>query len=295
MSIPAAFIGVVLIWSTTPLAIKWSSEGPGFLFGVASRMVLGLFVCLVLVALLSRRMRWHRKALLTYIAGGLGMWGAMTSVYWGAQFIPSGLVSVLYGLLPVVTALMAALWLQEQALTPARLTGMLLGLAGLGLIFGHGAELGPQTAWGMVAVLLSVHIHAASSVWVKRIGAVLHPLEKVTGSLLLAVPLFMLNWALGDGAPPSAMPAQSLWAILYLGIVGSVLGFMLYFYVLHHVQASRVSLITLITPVIALLLGQWINGEHIGAREWQGTAVILLGLGVFQWGGWWLRRLPARG
>ena len=60
MSVPAAFLGVVLIWATTPLAIKWSSEGAGFLFGVASRMVLGVLVCLVLVALLSRRMRWHR-------------------------------------------------------------------------------------------------------------------------------------------------------------------------------------------------------------------------------------------
>ena len=67
MSVPAAFLGVVLIWATTPLAIKWSSEGSGFLFGVASRMVLGVLVCLVLVALLSRRMRWHRDAVLTLI------------------------------------------------------------------------------------------------------------------------------------------------------------------------------------------------------------------------------------
>ena len=81
MSVPAAFLGVALIWATTPLAIKWSSEGAGFLFGVAARMVLGVVVCLVLVALLSRRMRWHREALLTYLAAGIGLWGAMTSVY----------------------------------------------------------------------------------------------------------------------------------------------------------------------------------------------------------------------
>ncbi len=53
MSVPAAFLGVVLIWATTPLAIKWSSEGAGFLFGVASRMVLGVIVCLVLVGTAS--------------------------------------------------------------------------------------------------------------------------------------------------------------------------------------------------------------------------------------------------
>ncbi len=70
MSVSAAYPGVVLIWSTTPLAIKWSSEGVGFLFGVAARMVSSILICLALIALLSRRMRWHRDrgALLTYLA-----------------------------------------------------------------------------------------------------------------------------------------------------------------------------------------------------------------------------------
>ena len=85
ISVPAAFLGVVLIWATTPLAIQWSSEGAGSLFGVAARMVLGVVVCPVLVALLSRRMHWHRDALLTYLAAGIGLWGAMTSVYWSAR------------------------------------------------------------------------------------------------------------------------------------------------------------------------------------------------------------------
>lgn len=79
-------------------------------------------------------MHWRRGALLTYLAGGLGIWGAMTSVYWGAQHIPSGMVSVIFGLSPVVTALMAAIWLGERAQTPFRLLGMALGLIGLALI-----------------------------------------------------------------------------------------------------------------------------------------------------------------
>ena len=54
--VPAAFAGVVLIWATTPVAIKWSSEGAGFLFGVSSRMVLGAMVCAVLLAMLGRRL-----------------------------------------------------------------------------------------------------------------------------------------------------------------------------------------------------------------------------------------------
>ena len=240
-------------------------------------------------------MRWGRDALLTYLAGGLGIWGAMTSVYWGAQHIPSGLVSVIFGLSPVVTALMAAIWLDERALTPFRLLGMALGLAGLALIFGHSAELGINAAWGIAAVLLSVHIHAASSVWVKRIGSKMHPLETTTGSMLLAVPLFILSWLFSDGRLPAALPAHALWSIVYLGVVGSVLGFVLYYYVLRQVQASRVALIALMTPVVALILGQWLNEEIIGTREWLGTLIILAGLAVFEWGGQWQRFLPVRG
>jgi len=294
MSVPAAFMGVVLIWATTPLAIKWSSEGAGFLFGVASRMVLGLFVCLVLVALLSRRMRWHRDAMLTYLAGGVGMWAAMTSVYWGAQFIPSGLVSVLFGLSPVVTALMASLWLQERAFTPFRVLGMGLGIAGLGIIFGHSLEMGPDAPLGMAAVLLSVHIHSASAVWIKRIGARLQALETTTGALLVALPLFTMNWALLDGGWPAEIELHSLWAIVYLGVFGSSLGFILYYYVLRNVQATRVALVTLITPIIALFLGQWLNEESVTTREWLGIGIILTGLACFQWGGYWSAAVRGR-
>jgi drug/metabolite transporter (DMT)-like permease len=284
MSVPAAFVGVVLIWATTPLAIKWSSEGAGFLFGVASRMLLGVFVCLVLVAVLSRRMRWHRDALLTYLTAGLGLWGAMTSVYWSAQFLPSGLISVLFGLSPVVTGVMAAIWLGERLLTPFRLTGLALGIAGLSVIFAHGLEIGADAALGIAGILLSVHIHAASAVWVKRIGAGISALETTTGALLIALPLFLCNWFALDGRLPVALDPRTGWSILYLAVFGSALGFILYFYVLRHVEASRVALITLMTPVIALVLGQQVNGEAINLRELIGTAVILIGLACYQWG-----------
>jgi drug/metabolite transporter (DMT)-like permease len=297
VSVPAAFIGVVLIWATTPLAIKWSSEGAGFLFGVASRMVLGLFVCLVLIALLSRRLRWHRNAMLTYFVGGLGLWGAMTGVYWGAQFIPSGLISVLFGLSPVVTALMASVWLNEPAFTRFRISGMTLGLLGLGIVFGHSLETGPGSVLGMAAVLLSVHIHSASAVWIKRIDARLQALETATGTLLVALPLFALNWVLFDGRWPASLDQRTIGAIVYLAVFGSALGFVLYYYVLRNVQATRVALITLITPVIALFLGQWINGESVSARDWLGTGIILTGLACFQWGEHWRQviRIPSRG
>jgi len=293
VSVPAAFLGVVLIWATTPLAIKWSSEGTGFLFGVAARMVLGVFVCGVLVALLGRRLPWHRAAVRTYLAAGLGLWAAMSSVYWAAQFVPSGLISVVFGLTPVVTALMAALWLREPALTPPRLAGMALSLLGLWVVFGQGMTLGESWALGLGGLLLSVLVHSASAVWVKRIDAGLHPIETTTGGLLVAVPLFVLVWVLLDGQVPMALPPRTAWSILYLAVFGSALGFILYYYLLRRVQASRVALITLLTPVLALMLGQALNGETVSSRTALGSGAILAGLALFHWGAAFLSRKAA--
>ena len=100
MSIPAAYLGIVLIWATTPLAIKWSGDEGGFLLGVTLRMTIGYAICLLLLWLLRIEFPWHRQARRSYLAAGLGVFGAMLSVYWGAQYIPSGLVSVLFGVLP---------------------------------------------------------------------------------------------------------------------------------------------------------------------------------------------------
>ncbi len=131
MSLPAAFVSVILIWSTTPLAIKWSSAGIGFSFAVFSRMAIGALLCVALLMLFRVRFPLHRKAVQAYVAGGTSMFGAMALTYWSAQYVSSGMISVLFGLSPLVTSLGAMLWLKEEALTPSKLGGMLLGVLGL--------------------------------------------------------------------------------------------------------------------------------------------------------------------
>lgn len=280
MSVPLAYLGVVLIWCTTPLAIKWSGEGAGFLFGVTSRMMLGLTVCLVLLALLRKSFPWHRRARQTYVAAGVGFFGAMMCVYWGAQFIASGLISVLFGLTPVITGLMAAVWLGER-FTPLRALGAFVGLLGLGLIFGVNAAQQSDAAWGIAAILVSAHLHSASTVWVKRIDAGLPPLVMSTGALGVAVPLYALTWFVLEGSWPTAIPVRAAGSIVYLGVVGSVVGSVLFFYVLKHVEASKVGLIPLITPVGAVLVGAAINGERVPMSTVIGAGLILAGLMLY--------------
>ena len=130
MSVPAAYIGVILIWSTTPLAIQWSSLGAGYAFAAFSRMLLGAALCLVV-------MRWRhlplpstRAARHTYVAAGLGIYGALISSYWASQFVPSGWISVMFGLMPLFTGVLAYVWLHERSLSAAKISGLLVGKPG---------------------------------------------------------------------------------------------------------------------------------------------------------------------
>ncbi len=292
MSVPAAYIGVILIWSTTPLAIQWSNDEVGFLFGITSRMILGVVAGLLVALLFSIRLPWHADARRTYFAAGLGLFFAMTSVYWSSQFIPSGWISVLFGLAPIVTGLMASLLLAEQALTISRLFGMLLGLAGLAIMLLGSQALGPDSAYGIAGMVFSVLAYSASAVAVKRIGADIPALATTIGGLIVTVPLLVGLYLVSGQPLPSSAPPRAMMSIIYLGLIGSVLGFAMYYYVLRHVEATRVALITLVTPVLALILGHNLNDEPIQTEVITGTAAILSGLLLFEYGqkaGKWVR------
>jgi drug/metabolite transporter (DMT)-like permease len=288
MRIPVAYLAVVLIWSTTPLAIRWSSLGAGFAFAVAARMAIGVTLAALILVIGRLGFPMHTKARQTYLVGGLGLFGAMILTYWGSQFIDSGLISVLFGLTPLATSLMAALWLGERAMTPAKLAGMALGVAGLAVIFGAhfgpvGAPDGHGAALGIAALLLAVLIYSATLVWIKRIADDSPPLAITAGTLAVSLPLFVLVWALAEGSVPADLSLRSGAAIVYLGVFGSVLGFALYYYVIKHLEAGRVALITLMTPVLALLLGALVNGETPAPQVWAGVACIILGVSLHQW------------
>jgi drug/metabolite transporter (DMT)-like permease len=284
MSVPVAYLSVILIWSTTPLAIKWSAQGAGFAFAVASRMVIGLVVAALILLLWRIRLPLHAQARQSYLVGGLGLFGAMTLTYWGAQYIHSGLVSVLFGLSPLVTGVFALFWLREEALSALKVAGMLLGLVGLAVIFGDSRDFGGVHAVaGVAALLAAVLIYSVSLVLLKRIADDSPPLATTTGTLVVALPLFGLVWWLSGGIVPTQVPLRASAAIVYLGVFGSVLGFALYYYVIKHMETGKVSLITLVTPVIALLLGSVLNGEVLSWRIWAGALLIGFGLTLHQW------------
>lgn len=279
LRIALAYLGVVLIWTTTPLAIKWSSGSISFVLGVTARMTIGLSCLLLLLLLMRRRLPLHPAALWTYLAVSLQTFVSMLVTYWAAQFIPSGWLSVIFGLSPFMTAFMAAAYLKERSLSWAKLFAYSLGLGGLIVMFSSAAELNALALQGVVGMLIATFIHSASAVWVKRIQAGLPALQQITGGLLISVPLFWITWyGVDAGELPQSIPSQTLYAILYLGLIATTLGFALYYFILSQLPATNVAMLNLMTPLMSLLLGYVANQEPLSHKTLIGTALIMAAL-----------------
>lgn len=284
MFIPFAYISVIMIWSTTPLAIKWSGENGNFLFGVSGRMALGALLTLLIITLRRIEFPWHTTARRCYFMVSLSIYGSMMSTYWAAQFIPSGLISVLFGISPMVTSLLAVMLLKERHFSLNKWLGMLLGVIGLALIFNTELSLDKEGIKGLLAILLAVFLHSLSAVLVKQTNADLSPLAMTAGGLLVALLFYGITWLWLGETIPHSLSWRAILAVIYLGLFGSVIGFILYYSLLKQIDATKVALITLVTPITALLLGQNLNGEIIHPTMWIGTSIVLSGLALYQWG-----------
>ncbi len=282
VSVPAAFIITVMIWATTPLAIKWSGES-SFLFGVTSRIAIGVGVCVLILLLLRRPLPWRNGAWKAYVSAAVGIYGSLGCVYWAAQMQSSGMISVMFGLTSLVTSGLAYFFLREQSLGFSKVMGMGLGVVGLWVIFSHELREDKATL-GIIILLFAVFLHGLSTVMVKKVSASLDPVNITTGGLLIALPLYLITWFFGDSGLPQHLSWRELISILYLGVFGSVIGFLLYYYILRNSSASRAGLIPLVTPVAGVWLGVQFNGESLSGAMLVGSVLILLGLALHHWG-----------
>ena len=162
---------------------------------------------------------------------------------------------------------------------------MLLSFVGLAIVCADNLSLSGNSIYGLIFILIAVFLFSLSGVLVKSVSLAIHPMATTVGALTLALPLFIINWWLLDGnIDSSTWQLRSIWATIYLGVFGSLIGFFAYFFILQRLTASTVALITLVTPVIALTLGALLNDEAINSELVIGAILITLGLAIYHWG-----------
>ena len=283
-SVPLAFLAAIIIWSTTPLAVQWSS-GNAPLTSVLLRMVLGASFCGLIMFAKRTYLPNDQAARNLYLVSGLSIFGAMSLIYWGAQSIPSGWIAVIYGLSPLFTGLFSLFIEPERQLTPARIFGILLGFFGLYLVFKAGLSINESTIDGVIIIVFSVIISSSSAVLARQLASKieLSGMQITMGGLLVAIPLFLVSALIFDPISNITYSHKAVISILYLGIIGTGIGFSLYYFLLKNTSASNVSMITLITPITALFIGSWLNNEPVISDVWIGAGCVCLGLLLYQY------------
>lgn len=269
------------------LAVLW---GAAFFFGkvalgelppftvVLARFGLAALAMLVVVRLSGHRMPRDRGTWAGFVLLGLlNNFIPFSLIAWGQVHITSGLASILNATTPLFTALVAHALGQER-LTPHRVAGVLLGMAGVAVLIGPGAlrHLGTHT-WSELAIVGAAVSYAFAGTYGRRfraMPAVVPVAGMLTTSALMALPI-----ALGLDRPWTARPSAGVWgALLGLALLSTALGFLLYFRLLSSAGAINVMLVTLLIPVTALLLGSLVLGERVTPSALAGMALIGGGL-----------------
>ncbi|ASM50645.1 hypothetical protein PESP_a2720 [Pseudoalteromonas espejiana DSM 9414] len=291
MPVKLSYLLLVIIWCTTPLGIVWSSETVAPTLAVLMRMIIGLFVAGLIVAIANIRVPWNKNACVLYTYSSVGIFGGMSLSYMAATSVPSGIISLVFGLAPILSGFLAQRLLNEPKFSPSKLIGLSFALIGLYFVSYNQLQTSQTQGVGLLYVLLAVTLFSLSSVMIKRVKIAIHPMATTFGALVFVTPLFAVLWWLVDGQISVTLwNARSLWSIAYLGIFGSIVGALAYFHVLQNLNASTVALSSLITPSFALALGAFLNNEPLSQELIIGAVIIFLSLALFQFGDTVLKR-----
>jgi len=268
-----------LIWGSTWGAIKVGLEGfPPFRLAVLRQLfAAGILMAILLLRNVRLPSRWRDYVALCLI--GLTMNGfPFAAIFWGEKHVASGLTAVVTSTSPLWTALLAHVFVPGDRLTAQRLAGVGVGLFGLTFLFQVQLGQDPLAPTATLILVMVPILWGVSSVVGKRAGVRIDPLAiaafQMLFSLLVLVPL-TLGVERSDSAAPSV---RSLAALAYLVVVGSCVGFFLYYWLLKRMRPSTLSLISLVTPVEAVLIGLLFLNEALTIKTVIGLGLVSSGL-----------------
>lgn len=275
-----AYAGCTFIWGSTWMAIKFGLDGVPPFLGAGLRFVLAAAVLWTMILVSGKRKALSaRGQKAAWASAALGFAWNYPLVYWAETRVASGLVAVLFSLSPLLTAFFGAA-LGDERPGPRHVVGAFVGVAGVVLLMWPEKGLAAADPWGLLAAFLACSGSALNLVlqsrWSRgedawRLNA--HAMTAGAAFIILLSALFE------RGLSVSWTPANVA-ALLYLSLAGSVAAFLMLYRLIRELPPSRVSLMTLLFPVVALALGWLVLGEAPSPKGLLGCALILSGVGA---------------
>jgi drug/metabolite transporter (DMT)-like permease len=225
--------------------------------------------------------REPRERRLWVLNGALTFTVSYGLVYWAEQRIPSGLTAVLFATFPLFVAILAHFFLPGERLRIGSLLGILLGFAGLAVLFSEDFSKlgGPEVGSASAILLIAPFASAIANVAIKKWGGGIHPLS-ISAMSMICGTLFMVPIAWTSGGSAIEWGTGPVLALLYLAVVGSSVAFMLYYWLLRRLPATSLSLINYATPVVAVMVGTLLLDEPFTLRILLGAALVVVGVAV---------------
>lgn len=277
---------LILVWGSTWLFIKVGLEDlPPFTFAWI-RFAVALVP--LLIALAVMRMKLPRRAAewgLLAFTGFLTFTLGYGLVFWGEQYISSGLTSVLFTTYPLFGLVFAHWLLPSEPLTARRVAGAALGMAGVVLIFSDQLRVqGTLALLGGLAVLGSSMAGALSGVIIKRWGSHFNPFVVTSVQMVFGgLPLLALALMTEDSPLRLSWTPKALFSLFYLALVGTSLAFVLWYQLLRSSQVTRAQFMPVFNTLVAVVLGWIVLHEHYGVRGLLGGVAVLTGLAMALW------------
>jgi drug/metabolite transporter (DMT)-like permease len=274
------YILLIFIWATTPLAIVWSVSDLHLMWALVLRFFIALPIAAVLLVILKIHFPVDKVSLHSYLAGSFSLIGSQIFTYIATDYLSSGIIALMFGLAPIMAGLIGRFGFQQH-LSRMQWSGMLIAVTGLSIIC-FGGENQHIQPFGIGLMLMSVFTYSLSIFWVKKVNADVEPMAQATGSILVstvaAICLLPFIW---QHVPDHIPSAKSLMALFYAVIMASLIAMFCYFKLVQNIQATTLSLTTVMTPMIALFIGAVLNNEQLSVMVFAGAFVLLFGLFVY--------------
>jgi drug/metabolite transporter (DMT)-like permease len=276
-----AWIVLCLIWGSTWLAIKIGLEDLPPISFVAFRFVIA---AAILFAISFRRFPLPKRGDYSLLAiTGILMFGVNYGLlFWGEQYVSSGLAAILQATIPTFGLVFAHFHLPNEPLKWERMLGAFLALAGVTIICAKLLDFqGVMAFWGGVAIVVGAAATSYANILIKARGKKFAPAMISAWQMLFAVGPLLLVGFLREGNPAHFHWSKSALAcLLYLALVGSVAAFLLFYWLMNRIAVTNLLTISLITPPLAVALGWFAAGERLSRWAILGALFVLAGIAL---------------